>query len=485
MKFFPNRTTFLSIGSISIQWYAICIITGAFVAYYFSKKNLKEYRNIDVKDFFDDLFLWILWGGIIGARLWFCLFFNLDYYLAHPIDVLKLWDGGLAFHGGFVGGLLAAYLLCRKKNKPFIKLLDAVAPTVLIGQAIGRWGNFINQECHGSAVTADYFWGPLKLIRDGMLINGVYYKPLFLYESLLCLIGFILINFVLRKTQRKRGELAGAYLIWYGIVRFFIEGDRTDSLLVGPLKTAQLTSIVFVILGLAMYFGLHEKIFKPKKPTIIFDLDGTLQNSTPAIHAAFRATFEKFGNKDDFTIEREMKVLGPPIKDMMMEFFPDGNVEELTAYYREKNAQFLRETLKPIDHALELVEALKKDGYHLGILTTRRKDSTKECLKICGFKEEDFDEIVCLEDVEHTKPDPEGIYKIVNTHKLCTDIVIIGDSTADINAAHAYGGYSIAFSILEGKRKGIEAANPNRIITDLYEVLDILKENHYFTYNLK
>ena len=129
-----------------------------------------------------------MWGGIIGARLWFCLFFNLDYYLAHPIDIIKLWDGGLAFHGGFVGGLLASYLFCKKKNKPFIKFLDAVAPTVLIGQAIGRWGNFINQECHGSAVTADYFWGPLKLIRDGMLIGGVYYKPLFLYESLLCLI---------------------------------------------------------------------------------------------------------------------------------------------------------------------------------------------------------------------------------------------------------------------------------------------------------
>lgn len=486
MSFFPNRTTFLSIGSLNIQWYAVLILTGAFIAYFFGKRNLKEYRYIDIDGFFDDVFVWLLWGGVIGARLWFCLFYNFDFYVSNPIEIIKIWDGGLAFHGGFVGGALAAYFVCRKKNVSFIKVLDCLMPTVLIGQAVGRWGNFVNQECHGSAVSADYFKGPLALIKDGMLIGGTYYKPLFLYESLLCLLGFILINFLLRKTQSKRGQLFGAYLIWYGIIRFFIEADRTDSLLIGSLKTAQVTSIIFVIFGLFFYFGLLEKILKKKKPTIIFDLDGTLTDSTGPIIESFRATFEKFGNPDDFTIERESEVLGPPIKEMFEKYFPDGDIEEISKYYREVNKKILDETLEPIKDAVKLVEELAQEGYDLAILTTRAKSSTNDCLLKCGFKLEDFKAIMTLDDVENTKPNPEGVFKIVNDYKLNSDdVIIVGDSTADIKAGQGFGAYTIAFSILEGKRKGIEEAKPNAIIEELMKVKDILNENHYFTYNLK
>ena len=486
MKFFPERTVFMTICPLTIRWYAVLILCGAFIAYYFARKNLKEYRNIDVDGFFDDVFLWLLWGGIVGARLWFCLFYNAEYYFSHPVDILKVWDGGLAFHGGFVGGLIAVLILCRKRNKPFIKVLDAIAPTVLIGQAIGRWGNFVNQECHGSEVSADYFNGLLSFLKDDMFINGAYYKPLFFYESMLCLLGFILINFILKKTRSRRGEMVGAYLIWYGIVRFFIEGDRTDSLLIGSLKTAQVTSIVFVLIGVLFYLGFYEKIFKRQKPTVIFDLDGTLQNSTPAIIESFKATFEKYGKVEDFTPDRQLEVLGPPIRDMFEKYFPDKDPDELCAYYREINHRLLAEHLDPMPNALETVAALKEEGCRLAIFTTRDDSSVYNCLKKCGFKDNDFDTVITLNAVKKTKPDPEGLFKAVDTNRLnSADVIYVGDSTADIQAGKAYGAYTVCYSVLEGKKALIEAEGPNRIISDLAELKDIVREEHYFTYDLK
>lgn len=488
MKFFPSRTTFLQIGSnLKIQWYAVLILTGAFVAYYFSKKNLKKYRNIDVNDFFDDAFIWLLWGGVIGARLWFCLFYNLDYYLANPINIIKVWDGGVAFHGAFAGGLLAAIILCKKRNVSFIKFCDAVVPTVLFAQAMGRWGNFINQECHGDVVPATYFDGILRFIKNGMCIKGVYYEPLFFYESSLCLLGFILINFILRKTQSKRGELTGAYLIWYGIVRFFIEGRRTDSLMIGSFRTAQVTSIIYVIIGIALYFGLHDYLNRNKKPTILFDFDGTLQDSAPSIINSFRDCFEKYDKVENFTPDKQMEVLGPPIKEMFEKYFPNEDSEEVCKFYRERNRESLHNGgTKAIEHAVEVTKALKKEGYHIGILTTRMYDSTVECLEICGFDKDVFDDIIGLDQVKKTKPDPEGIFTFVNKHKFnSNDVIVVGDSEADVKAGQNYGAYTIAYLVHEGKKPSIEALKPNRVITDLNEILDIVKEKHYFTYNEK
>ena len=297
---------------------------------------------------------------------------------------------------------------------------------------------------------------------------------------------FIIINFFVQKTQKKRGELVGAYMIWYGVIRFFIEGDRTDSLLIGSFKTAQVTSVVFVIIGLILYFGIYDRYFHDRKPTIVFDLDGTLQDSNKAILESFKGTFEKYGKVEDFTPERQLKVFGPPIRDMFVEFFPDLDPDELCAYYRDLNTRKLQETLTPNEHALELVSALKKEGYHLGILTTRVRESVDMCLKKCGFKEDDFDAVITLNDVERSKPDPEGLFKLINGKKLnSADVVVVGDSTADIMCGQNYGAYTIAYSVLKGREEEIAAVHPNRIITDLMEVLDIVKEDHYFTYNLK
>ena len=260
-KFFDNYSFLkITIGTLTldIRWYAFLIMLGALGTYFVSKHDFKKAKYTD-KDFFDSLFVYTLWVGVIGARLWFCLFYDLSYYLANPLEIFAIWNGGLAIQGGLVFGALFAYLYSKKNHYPFMKILDIILPNVLIGQAFGRWGNFVNKECHGGEVDVSYFEGILSFLKEGMYINGHYYEPLFFYESMLCLLGFILIHFILKKKQNRRGDLAYCYLMWYGVIRFFIEDRRTDSLYLGNIKMAQLTSILFILIGILGYLGLFFK----------------------------------------------------------------------------------------------------------------------------------------------------------------------------------------------------------------------------------
>lgn len=488
MQFFPTRTTFLQIGSVSIRWYAILILTGALCAFYFSKKNLKEYRNIDLNDFFEDLFIYIMWGGIIGARLWFCLFDSNTNYLENPIQIIRIWDGGLAFHGAFVFGLLVAIFFCKKKNVSIVKFCDAVVPTVLLAQAFGRWGNFINQECFGQTVSEEYYNGILSFLKEGMFIDGAYREPMFFYESTLCLLGFILINFVLRKYQNKRGDLVWGYLMWYGVVRFFIESRRTDSLLmnVSGLKTAQVTSVAFFIIGLLGFLGVIDKLlFKKKKPTLLFDFDGTLQDSEKCIIMTYSELFKRHDDIKNFTKERQVEVLGPGLYEIFPLYFPNEDPKELYKEYQEIINGLIKDYLKPMPNAMELLKTLKEEGYKVGIVTTRSNASTSNCLEITGIGEY-VDDYIGFDDVEKIKPNLEAYSKIVDrNHWNKDDIIVIGDSSADIKGGQNYGCYTVAYLSNEDKKDKVLADSPNASIDDLMELLDILKEDHYFTYNLK
>ena len=487
MKFFPSRTVFLSVGPFDIRWYAVLILAGAFLAYYFAKKNLKEYRNIDVNGFFDDLFIYVLWGGVIGARLWFCLFDSNFNYLENPLQILKVWDGGVAFHGCFAGGLIVAYLFCRKRRVSFIKFCDAVVPTVLLAQGIGRWGNFINQECFGPTVDASYYDGILSFLKDGMYIGGAYREPCFFYESCLCILGFVLINFVLRKHQNKRGDLTWAYLMWYGVVRFFIEGRRTDSLLMNltKLKTAQVTSIIYVIIGILGFVGLIDKIFKKKKPTLLFDLDGTLVDTQEPIQLSFKELYKKYDDEKNFTDEIATEVLGPGLMEMFAKLFPNLDANQLFKDYKEINNRLLPDYLKPMPNAMETLKALKEEGYSIGAVTTRTHDSAEFCLKLIGM-DAYMDDICGIDDVKKSKPDIEPFVKIIDDNKWNKDdVIVIGDSMADINGGKNYGAYTVAYIFNANKTAKVVECGPNRQITDIGELLNIVKEKHYFTYNEK
>ena len=487
MHFFPSRTTFLKIGSLSIQWYAVLILVGAFAAYYLAKRNLKQYKNIDINSFFDDVFIYMLWGGVIGARIWYCLFDSTFNYLENPLQIIKIWDGGVAFHGCFVGGAIVAYLFCKKRNVSFIKFLDAVVPTVLLAQGIGRWGNFINQECFGGVVEESYYNGILSFLKDSMYIDGAYREPMFFYESILCILGFILINFVLKKFQNKRGDLVYAYLMWYGVIRFFIEGKRTDSLLMNitGLKTAQVTSVLFVVIGLLGFVGLYDKLFKKKKPTIIFDLDGTLLDTEEPIQLSFKELYRKFDDVNNFTDEVATEVLGPGLMEIFPKLFPNLDPKMLFDEYKKINNELLPQYIKPMNNAVEVLKTLKEEGYNVGIVTTRTHDSVDNCLNLTNIKEY-IDAVVGIDEVKKPKPDIEAYSKIIDANKWNKDdIVVIGDSVSDIMGGKNFGAYTIAYLFNSNKTAKILDSKPNTSIKDLSELLPILKENHYFTYNLK
>jgi len=248
----------LSLGPIQVHWYGVIIGLGIILALYIAIRESTK-RGLH-QDLFTDLMLWAIPIAILSARIYYVVF-EWDYYGQNPGEILAIWNGGLAIHGALIGGVITAIVFAKKKKVSFWQLADIAAPSIILGQAIGRWGNFINQEAHGGEVTRAFLEN-LQLpefIINQMYINGAYYHPTFLYESVWNLIGFILL-ILLRKVNLRRGELFLSYVIWYSIGRFFIEGMRTDSLMVTEnLRIAQTISVVLIIGAVIVLFYRRTK----------------------------------------------------------------------------------------------------------------------------------------------------------------------------------------------------------------------------------
>lgn len=252
-----NRVAF-NIFGFNVYYYSLCILLGVIVAYILITREGKK-QGLQ-KEFISDLIFYTLIIGILGARVYYCVF-NLDYYLANPSEILKIYNGGLAIHGGVIAGLIFVYLYTKKKNVSFIKILDIVAPAVIIAQSFGRWGNFFNQEAHGGITTYQNLKNMHipEFIINGMHIEGKYYYPTFFFESIWCLIGFIILMIARKNKNLRKGFQIGFYFIWYGIGRFFIETLRTDSLMFFGLKIAQIVSLIGIIIGIIIIVTNRNK----------------------------------------------------------------------------------------------------------------------------------------------------------------------------------------------------------------------------------
>ncbi|KSU87916.1 prolipoprotein diacylglyceryl transferase [Priestia flexa] len=241
----PLDRVFLELGPLTIYWYGVIIGAGVLLALYIATKESTK-RGLP-KDTFIDLVLFAVPIAIICARIYYVAF-EWDYYSQHLNEIPQIWNGGIAIHGGLIGAILTGIVFSRVKKISFWKLADIAAPSIILGQAIGRWGNFMNQEAHGGEVSRAFLEGlhlP-EFIINQMYINGTYYHPTFLYESLWNLAGFALL-IALRRVNLRRGELFLTYVIWYSIGRYFIEGMRTDSLmLTDTLRIAQVISLVLI-----------------------------------------------------------------------------------------------------------------------------------------------------------------------------------------------------------------------------------------------
>ena len=264
-----------------ITWYSVIVLTGAIVAYLISKHFYKKDELYKTNpDLLDTLFLVAFPCGLLGARIWY-IFSDLSNYLADPISMLRVWEGGLAIQGGVLGGILAGFIVLKVKGLGFSfrRLVDYIVPNILIAQSIGRWGNFFNREVFGECIPkSSVSWIPEFILRNMNDLDEPQYlqdiscpigevaTPLFLYESLLTLFGFILISVVIRKIYKKKvdGELGAMYLMYYGLVRIIMEPMRQETYIMrifGGISQSMMMSALFILMGIGVivYLEINRK----------------------------------------------------------------------------------------------------------------------------------------------------------------------------------------------------------------------------------
>ena len=316
---FRHTFTIHTYGAIIAFGFLLAVLLGGRIAYTW-KMSLD--KMVDV----------LIYGtilGMIGARLYY-VFSKWSYYGQHPADIIKIWEGGLAIYGGLIGGLIGAYIVCRKRKMNFFNLLDCCAISFLVGQGIGRWGNYVNQEAFGtntnmpwgmkSAKTAEYLYTNFNEISaKGIEVDPTgYVHPTFLYESIWCLLGVLVLYLVCRKFRRFSGQMILWYGVWYGTERAIVEGFRTDSLYLGStgIRTSQLLSIIIAVVSLALlvYFTLKYK--KNPKP-----IDGI-----------------------DFFLEEQLKAEGEPEAE---EEQAPADAEEISEAEVEESGEAVEETETP------------------------------------------------------------------------------------------------------------------------------------------
>ena len=260
-------------NDITIKWYGVIIAFGFTLAVLFGGRMAFKWK-MDLNKMIDVL-IYGTFAAIIGARLYYCIF-NWSAYADNPIRILYIWEGGLAIYGGIIGGVIAAFIVCKVEKLNFYNLLDLIGMSLLIGQGIGRWGNYANQEAFGgntdgsigmmSEKVTDY------ILRHQAELPGVDpyapVHPTFFYESVWCIVGFLLLFLMCRKFRKFSGQIFLSYGIWYGIGRMIIEGLRTDSLYIGNtnLRVSQLLSAAIVIVCTAIMIAMIIKHMKNPKP---------------------------------------------------------------------------------------------------------------------------------------------------------------------------------------------------------------------------
>ena len=253
----------LAIGNFQIQFYGVIIAIGLLLACIYGLRRGKEF-GLTQDDILDGA-LWIIPLAVVCTRIYYCIF-SWEEYAANPIKVLYIWEGGLAIYGGVIGAAIGNLIYCAVKKIPVGVPVDLTALGFLIGQSIGRWGNFFNREAYG-APTESFLRMGLNLTESGDIASQTYfYHPTFLYESVWNAIGFVLLHF-LSKRRKYDGQIALGYVAWYGLGRTFIEGLRTDSLYWGPFRVSQMLAAISCVAATAV---LIWQAFRPHDENSLF-----------------------------------------------------------------------------------------------------------------------------------------------------------------------------------------------------------------------
>lgn len=261
-------------NGITIYWYGVLIAVGVVLAYIYVMRRVTRDFGLVKDRVFDVVFVTII-GAFICARIYYCVFTNLnpetpqDQKYTFVTMFTKMRDGGIAMYGGTIGAVLIGLLMCRLRKVKFLALADAASLGFLIGQTIGRWGNFINQEAYGAACDSNWLFAMSGNRIRAEMPAGVFVHPCFLYESVWCLLGFVFLHIYSKKLRTFDGEIALLYLSWYGFGRFFIEQLRTDSLYLGTLRVSQWVGAVSFVAAMVCFVICKIRTANSKKPLYV------------------------------------------------------------------------------------------------------------------------------------------------------------------------------------------------------------------------
>lgn len=238
-----------TMGLIEVNWYGLILAMSFLAAFGYIYRRSKDFK-ID-KDKLIDVVIACMFCGIIGARLYYVIFYPGNFYKINPIEIFNIHKGGIAIYGGVIGGAIGGITLAKIKNIKLLPLLDLLSIGLILGQAIGRWGNFFNQEAFGGATTLP--WGMVSEETMGRAVH-----PCFLYESVWCLIGFFILHKYSKAKKIRSGEIFNIYLFWYGLGRFLIEKLRADSLMFMNIKVSEYFSLGLIVLSICAFLKIKS-----------------------------------------------------------------------------------------------------------------------------------------------------------------------------------------------------------------------------------
>ncbi len=490
-----------TILNVEVRWYALWILLGVVVAVI---AGVYEGKKIGISsDFIYTGILITLPLAIIGARVWYVLF-NLEKFPTFA-DAIGLRDGwaGLGIQGGIIVAIIVVIIYCKVRKVSLFKALDVVAPGFLIGQIFGRWGNFCNHELYGPLIhNTDIFniFFP-RFITENMHIDGSYllpglspgdYQPMFLYESMLNLVGLI-IMFILRRKSKylESGDMLGIYLFWYGIVRTITESFRFEGevLLIGSIRVSILVSVLFMVCGIA--YLILKRLFLPRKKylelldyiknnkidTILFDLDGTILDSKELIFRSFIHTFEHFYPEHELSDAELDSFFGPTLVQTFSKYTSDeAKINEMVEYYRAFNKENHDKLVNLFPGVKEVLKLLSKRNYKLGVVSSKKNDLVNHALEYFKIKDY-FDIVIGSDDVSKPKPDPEGIRKAVMTLKAKRTLYV-GDSVTDIEAGKNAKIKTCAICYKKDSSRSESLLNtlPDYYVTSMYDLVRQLGE---------
>lgn len=298
---------------VPIYWYGVLIAVGIVLACVYVFHRMEKDFGLSKDRAFDVIFAATI-GGFLGARIYFCVFTSLDPTSLKKYDFVttftEIRDGGIAIYGGIIAAVLVGFLFCKLRKVHFTTMLDVAALGFLIGQTIGRWGNFVNQEAYGADCPTDWLFAMKGSLITSQGITGVVH-PCFLYESVWCLLGFIFLHIYSKKLRTFDGEVFLLYVAWYGLERFFVEGLRTDSLMAGDSRISQIVAAVSCIAALILF--VIFKILTKKKNIPLYVNSGASQT---LLENDRKAEEERLAKKAEKKNKKSPSILGEEAEDI-------------------------------------------------------------------------------------------------------------------------------------------------------------------------